>query len=143
MKKLFIIISTLVAFSISSFAQEAATVEETQSKAKIEFDSQVKDFGTIEFAGDGSHTFKFTNTGEAPLIISNVKPTCGCTVADGWPKEAILPGESGEIKIKYDTKRTGQFTKTIKVTTNTAEPEIRLTIKGVVKPNPSTTVIGE
>lgn len=99
--------------------------------AKIEFKSETIDYGTIEKGADGTRTFEFTNTGEAPLIISKVKSSCGCTVPS-WSKEAILPGATGEIKVKYDTKRVMPIRKTITVTSNAERPTIALKIKGNV-----------
>ena len=82
--------------SLGSFAQE-------KKVAKIEFKTDVIDYGTIEKGSDGVRTFEFTNTGNATLIISSVKSTCGCTVPKK-PKGPIMPGETGEIEVKYDTK---------------------------------------
>ena len=73
--------------------------------------------------------FAFTNEGDAPLLITNVKTSCGCTVPS-YSKEPILPGKSGELKIKYDTKRLGAFTKTITVTSNAEGGNKILKIKG-------------
>ena len=69
----------------------------------LEMDKTVHDYGEIKQNADGNCSFKFTNTGDAPLIISNAKGSCGCTVPV-WPKEPIAPGETSEIKVKYDTK---------------------------------------
>ena len=69
------------------------------------------------------------------MLIKKAKGSCGCTVPT-WPKEAIAPGSSGEIGVKYDTKRVGKFTKTITLTTNADKRPVILTIKGEVKPAP-------
>lgn len=144
MKKYLLVFASVFAFTLA-FAQDENQTDTPQSStnAIIEFDSRVKDFGILEFGGDGNHTFKFTNTGTTPLIISNVKSSCGCTVADGWPKEALAPGEGGDINVKYDTKRAGSFQKSITVYSNATENAVRLTIKGQVKTNTNKTVIGE
>lgn len=103
--------------------------------AKIEFKTNVIDYGTIEKGADGVRVFEFTNTGDAPLLISSAKSTCGCTVPN-WPKKPILPGESGEIKVKYDTKRVNPIRKTITVISNADTPTVALKIKGlVIDPN--------
>ncbi len=103
--------------------------------AKIEFKSKVIDYGTIEKGSNGVRVFEFTNTGDAPLIISNVKSTCGCTVPKK-PKGPILPGETGEIQVKYDTNRVNPIRKTITVISNADTPTVALKIKGlVVDPN--------
>jgi len=112
----------LISFSIN--AQEKV--------AKIEFKTEVIDYGTIEKGADGVRVFEFTNTGDAPLIITNVKSTCGCTIPSK-PEGPILPGETGEITVKYDTDRVMPIRKTITVTTNAANsPTIALKIKGLV-----------
>ena len=84
---------------------------------EISFEKEIHDFGTFEQNGNGTYEFKFTNSGDAPLIISNSKGSCGCTVPV-WPKEPIAPGESNVIKVKYDTKRIGAFNKSITITSN-------------------------
>ena len=89
------------------------------------------DPGTIEKGADGVRTFKFTNTGNAPLIISQVKSTCGCTVPKK-PDGPILPGEEGEIQVKYDTNKVNPIRKTITVTSNADTPTVALKIKGTV-----------
>ncbi len=99
--------------------------------AKIEFKTMVIDYGTIQKGADGVRIFEFTNTGDAPLIISNAKSTCGCTVPN-WPKDPIMPGKSGEIKVKYDTKRVSPIRKTITITSNADTPTVALKIKGQV-----------
>lgn len=99
--------------------------------AKIEFESTVIDYGTIEKGSDGVRVFKFTNTGNAPLIVSKVKSSCGCTVPKK-PEKPILPGEEGEIQVKYDTNRVNPIRKTITVTSNADTPTVALKIKGTV-----------
>ena len=81
--------------------------------------------------GNGNFDYRFTNTGKMPLIISTVKTSCGCLVASR-PKEPILPGESGIIRAKYDTKRIGPVNKSITVTSNASQPRIVLRVKGMV-----------
>ena len=101
-------------------------------KAKIEFKTDVIDYGTIEKGADGVRVFKFTNTGDAPLIITKVKSSCGCTIPSK-PKGPIMPGETGEISVKYDTNRVMPIRKTITVTSNASDkPTIALKIKGLV-----------
>jgi len=102
---------------------------------EISFDTDVMDYGTVEYNGDGLREFIFTNTGKEPLIISRAKGSCGCTVPT-WPKEPIMPGEKGAIKVKYATNRAGRFTKTVTISSNAKTPSKRLTIKGTVKPKP-------
>ncbi len=106
--------------------------------ATIDFESKVVDYGTIENKSDGARKFVFKNNGTESLIIKNAKGSCGCTVPT-WPREPIAPGASGEIGVKYDTKRVGKFTKTITLTTNADKKPVILTIKGEVNPPPKET----
>lgn len=99
--------------------------------AKIEFKTDTIDYGTIEKGADGLRTFEFTNTGDAPLIISDVKSSCGCTVPK-WTKEPIMPGQSGEIQVKYDTNRVNSIKKTVTVISNADTPTVSLKITGMV-----------
>ena len=130
-------ISTLLfisLFSISIYAQDKV--------AKIEFESETIDYGTIEKGSDGVRVFKFKNTGDAPLIVSDVKSSCGCTVPKK-PTEPILPGENGEIEVKYDTNRVNPIRKTITVTSNAVTQTVALKIKGTVIDSNKSTVIGD
>ena len=102
--------------------------------AKIEFKTDTIDYGTIEKGADGLRTFEFVNTGDAPLIISDVKSSCGCTVPK-WTKEPIMPGQGGEIQVKYDTNRVSPIRKTITVISNAETPTVSLKIKGTVVDN--------
>ena len=86
------------------------------SAQTISFDNTVLDYGTIKPGSDGNRVFVVKNTGDKPLIISNVKPSCGCTTPD-WSKEPILPGKTGQIKVHYNTTP-GPFQKMIEVFTN-------------------------
>ena len=108
--------------------------------AKIEFKTTTIDYGTVEKGADGVRTFEFTNTGNAPLIISSVKSTCGCTVPKK-PKGPIMPGEKGEIEVKYDTKRVNPIRKTITVISNADTPTVALKIKGLVIDPSKTSVL--
>jgi hypothetical protein len=107
-----------------------------QAGAKIDFKSDTHDYGTIKNGADGTCTFEFKNTGNAPLIISNAKGSCGCTVPD-WPKEPIAPGAKASIKVKYDTKRPGPINKSVTISSNAVdEPSKIIRIKGNVLPAP-------
>ena len=103
-----------------------------QETAKIEFKSETIDYGEIERGSDGVRVFEFTNTGDAPLVISSVKSSCGCTIPKK-PEEPIMPGKVGKIEVKYDTNRVGPIRKAITVTSNADTPTKVLKIKGTVK----------
>lgn len=94
------------------------------------------DYGTIDKGGDPLKNFAFTNTGNEPLIIKAAKGSCGCTVPT-YPQEPIMPGETANIQVRYDTQRVGMFTKTVTLTTNETDPTHTLTIKGEVKTPPT------
>lgn len=121
MKTLFACLTLFAFFASTSFAQN------------IEFAKLEINYGTIEKAANGVRIFEFTNTGDAPLVINAAKGSCGCTVPT-YPKEPIMPGEKGEIKVKYDTKRVGPFQKYVTLTTNAKnETTTRLKIFGTVQ----------
>jgi len=102
----------------------------------VSFPETIFDFGEIEEGEKVTHVYPFKNTGSHPLIISNAKGSCGCTVPD-WPREPIPPGESGEIRVQYDSKGKGQVegraeSKRVTITANTDPANSYLTIKGKV-----------
>lgn len=132
MMKKIVLILFVGMLSLNAFAQDKV--------AKIEFKSDTIDYGTIEKGSDGVRVFEFTNTGNAPLIISNVKSTCGCTVPKK-PDGPILPGETGKIEVKYDTNRVNPIRKTITVTSNADTPTVALKIKGLVVDSSKTSVL--
>ena len=110
------------------------SVSAQEKVAKIEFKSTEIDYGEIAQGSDGIRVFEFTNTGNAPLIISKVSSSCGCTIPKK-PEEPIMPGAEGKIEVKYDTNRVGPIRKTIMVTSNAETSTIPLKIKGKVLPN--------
>ena len=117
-------------------AGTTAIAQEVKNGAKLDFEKDVHDYGTVENGGNGTCTFEFTNTGNAPLIISNAKGSCGCTVPS-WPKEPIAPGATSKITVKYDTKRPGAINKSVTITSNAVnEPTKVIRIKGNVKAKP-------
>lgn len=100
--------------------------------AKIEFKETTIDYGTIEKGANGVRVFEFTNTGDAPLIVSKVSSSCGCTIPKK-PDGPILPGKDGKIEVKYDTNRVNPIRKTITVISNAVDsPTVALKIKGLV-----------
>ena len=110
----------------------ALGVSAQEKAAKIEFKSETIDYGDIAKGSDGVRVFEFTNTGEVPLVVSNVKSSCGCTIPKK-PDAPIMPGATGEIQVKYDTNRVGPIRKAITVTSNADTPTKVLKIKGNVK----------
>lgn len=126
MKKLLLALTFIAAGTFAS-AQES-----NPNAPEITFEKETIDYGTIEKGADGKREFEFTNTGKEPLIITRAVGSCGCTVPT-WPKEPIAPGETGVIKVKYDTQRVGAFTKSVTVTSNASNSTKVVKIKGLVK----------
>jgi len=133
MKKTIILFSMLFSSFMVTKAQEtpatpATPAVDNPNAPEITFEKEVHDYGTIKQGADGGCEFKFTNTGKEPLIISNAKGSCGCTVPS-WPKEPIKPGESGSIHVQYDSKRVGPINKSVTITSNakTSTKVIRIT----------------
>jgi hypothetical protein len=121
MKKIILQFSFLIAtfFTINSFvAQQGIAL--TQG-AEITFDKSTHDYGQIEKSSNGECVFVFTNTGNQPLKITNAKGSCGCTVPSWRKKDGSstwAPGESGEIRVRYDTKRVGVINKSVTIQSN-------------------------
>lgn len=112
-----------------------ASGENTENAARpsIEFDNEVFEFGTIVAGKKITHQFKFTNTGNAPLLIAGVHSPCGCTVAKNWPKNAIEPGEGGVIEVIFDsTDRQGKQNKQIDIVTNSRPAATYISLRGIV-----------
>ncbi|MDX2245980.1 MAG: DUF1573 domain-containing protein [Bacteroidia bacterium] len=110
-------------FSVLSYAQE---------DSKIKFEKTTHDFGNLAKDAPAVYSFKFTNTSEAPVVLSRVKASCGCTTPS-WTKESVAPGKTGEINVEYNTSRVGPFTKTVTVTYDTLAKPVILYIKGNVE----------
>jgi hypothetical protein len=98
---------------------------------EFKFENETIDYDKIIKGSNGERTFVFTNVGDAPLIIKNVQSSCGCTVPEK-PEKPIMPGEKGEIKVSYDTKRPGGFSKAITIFSNAKNARKVIKIKGFV-----------
>jgi hypothetical protein len=127
MTKKLAILSLFSFVVIVLFAQK----QQNYQNDSIVFTELIHDYGTIDVGSPGHVEFKFTNGMKTPLVISNVKPACGCTVAD-WTKEPIPAGKTGVIKLGYNTKIPGTFSKTITVNSNAKNATVILRIKGTV-----------
>ncbi len=111
-------------------AQPAAPAGPTTT---MSFGENTFDFGEIDEGEKVEHIYKFKNTGDEPLVISNAKGSCGCTVPQ-WPKTPIAPGDSGEILVSFNSKgKPGPQTKKVTITANTDPVQTFLTITGKVK----------
>ena len=125
MKK-FILTLAVALFGFAAQAQEQPT-----EGAKIQFAEKVINYGKIEKGANGTRVFKFKNEGTEPLVLNSVRASCGCTTPK-WTREPIAPGAEGEITVKYDTNRMGNFHKTVTVNSNASNQTVVLTIKGQV-----------
>jgi len=138
MNKLIPLVLFFAIGSFTGYAQDAPAKADSSVKAdnpnapEMTFEKETHDYGTIKQGADGGCEFKFKNTGKEPLVISNARGSCGCTVPT-WPKEPIMKGQTATIKVHYDTKRVGTFTKTVTIESNAKTNPRVLTIKGTVE----------
>jgi hypothetical protein len=97
------------------------------------FDKIIHDFGRLDWERGKTNaiSFKYTNNGNAPLIINDIKTSCNCTIPN-WSDEPLIPNESSQIKIVYDSKKLGRFNRTITVFYNGDSSPQKLIIKGEV-----------
>jgi len=130
-KALSILVLTAWFFMVSCSQQSPRTSDIIQEAAAIEFETTEHDFGTILQGGNGTFEFVFKNTGKEPLILNNVRSSCGCTVPQ-WPREPINMRDKAVIKVKYNTRITGSFAKSISVYSNAGKDPVVLKIKGKV-----------
>jgi len=122
--------------AMAAGGEAAASPVPTGPLTTLKFEQETYDWGKVMDGDKVTHVFKLKNTGKEPLIISNAKASCGCTVPE-WPKDAIAPGKSGEIKVVYDSKGKGavggkEDSKKITITANTDPADSYLTIRGKV-----------
>jgi len=132
MKKVYSLFLAVACWFIISCSQTSGTTGNINGAA-IQFETTEHDFGTVPEKGDGTFTFVFKNTGKEPLILKNVRSSCGCTVPE-WPKEPVKKGDKGKIRVSYNTRITGSFSKSITVYSNAEGEPVVLHIKGKVEP---------
>ena len=115
------------------FAQQLAIINFLSPKSTPEFlwSSTTYDFGKIKANNPLTHEFRFTNSGDIPLVITSVQASCGCTVTD-YSKDPIPAGAEGYVKATYNAAKVGVFSKTVTVNANAEESIVQLTIKGEV-----------
>ncbi|MCD8738990.1 DUF1573 domain-containing protein [Mucilaginibacter roseus] len=123
MKKLLMICAVVFGFALTASAQD--------TKPEFKFVEEKHDFGKIPQGTPVSTVFVFTNVGQEPLILADVRPTCGCTIAD-FTKTPVKKGEKGNIKVTYNAAAVSPFSKTIVVTSNAKTPQKNLIIVGEV-----------
>ena len=121
-------------------ANVAVAAERDANSSKfpvITFDKTEHDFGEIEANKSVETEFNYTNTGDAPLVITDIKSSCGCTVPKDWSREPLAPGESGKFSVKFNGSGSNKITKTITVTANTEKGAEVVKITAFVKPDPN------
>lgn len=124
-------ITFIIVLFLGVLGTTAVANAQSSGKAEFKFQNESHDFGKIKQNSPVTHDFTFTNTGTEPIIISEVRPSCGCSVAD-YAKTPIKPGETGKIAIKFDAAAVGPFTKHFTIRSNTKTPIKTLVIKGEV-----------
>jgi len=148
MKKIILALSalSLVAFTsckedASKKINEANIVEAAERDANagnfpiLQFEETSHDFGEIEANQAVETVFKYKNIGNAPLVITNIQSSCGCTVPQDWSREPLAKGESGQFTVKFNGSGSNKITKTITVTANTEKGTETVNITAFVKPN--------
>ncbi|MEQ9186471.1 MAG: DUF1573 domain-containing protein [Cryomorphaceae bacterium] len=137
-----ILMSTLIAASLLLAACDGAsspeggegniTTQNVEATTAITFESDVFDFGSITQGEKVTHSFHFTNTGNADLVIVSAKGSCGCTVPE-WPREPIAPGAKGEVKVVFNSEgKKGKQHKRVSIIANTEPATSAVTLKGDV-----------
>jgi hypothetical protein len=135
MKKL---LSSIVMLALATVyvSAQGGVAPASQTGPVMTLEAVEVDYGVIEQGADPFRVIKFTNTGNAPLVIENAKGNCGCTVPS-YPKEPIAPGETSELKVRYDTNRVGKINKMITLTTNEGVQTRTVRVLGEVKAKPT------
>lgn len=129
MKKM-LMIAVLLISAVSVYAQTATTAN--QNGPVLTWDKSTHDFGNIVQGDAVEHTFKFTNTGNEPLVITDVKVSCGCTTPKGWPRDPVMPGGKGELTVGFNsTGKMGAQTKPVTIISN-AINDAKITFTTVV-----------
>ncbi len=117
----------------ANVAAAAARDQQANKFPKIEFEEREHDFGEIAKGTKVETTFKYKNVGNAPLVITNIKTTCGCTVPENWSREPLAPGQTGEFTVTYNGSGANNVSKTITVSANTEKGKEDVKIKAFVK----------
>ena len=154
MKKLFLTLTVASLVVFTSCKENAAEKinQENVSKAaerdsqsivfpNISFDKTEHDFGQIMNGTPVETTFSYTNTGKTPLVVTDIKSTCGCTVPQGWSKEPLMPGASSQFSVKFNGKGANKTSKTITLTTNTEKGKETVRISAFIKPDPNAATV--
>jgi len=129
--------SKVKAENVTQAAERDAVSEDYPT---ITFNKTEHDFGDIENGTPVETVFSYTNTGKVPLVITDIKSTCGCTVPKDWSREPLDPGASSSFTVKFDGKGTNKVSKTVTVTANTEKGTETVKITAFIKPDPNAPV---
>ncbi len=150
MKKVLLGLSAICLIAFTSCKEDAASKVKEENVAEaakrdanstkfpqLTFDKSEHDFGELEAKTNVETEFSYTNTGDAPLVITNISSSCGCTIPKDWSREPLSPGESGKFTVKFNGSGNGNVTKTVTVSANTEKGREVVRIKAFVKPDPN------
>jgi hypothetical protein len=150
MKKLFLLFTSLALVSFTSCKENASEKinQENVTKAaerdaqtivypSVTFDKVAHDFGEIQNGTPVETVFTYTNSGQSPLVVTDIKSTCGCTVPQGWSREPLAPGASSQFTVKFNGKGANKVSKTITLTTNTESGREQVRISAFIIPDPN------
>ncbi len=150
MKKTILMLSAVSMIAFTSCKEDAAAKINSENVAAaaerdanstkypvITFDKSEHDFGEIMNGTPVETVFSYTNTGDSPLVVTNIKSTCGCTVPQDWSKEPLAPGASDKFTVKFNGKGNGNTGKAITVTANTEKGSEVVRIKAFIKADPN------
>lgn len=153
MKKVLVMLSAVCMIALTSCKDDAAAkinVENVEAAAErdaqaskypvISFDKNEHDFGEIMDGTPVETVFNYTNTGDSPLVVTNIKSTCGCTVPQDWSKEPLAAGQSDKFTVKFNGKGSGKTSKAVTVTANTEKGREVVKITSFIKPDPNAPV---
>lgn len=145
MKKVILGLSALCMVALTSCKEDATAKIKSENVTQaanrdavsadfpvLSFDKMEHDFGQIEDGTPVETVFAYTNTGKAPLVITDIKSTCGCTVPQDWSKEPLAPGATAQFTVKFNGKGNGNVSKTVTVTANTEAGKEMVKIKAFV-----------
>ncbi|MFT5336753.1 MAG: hypothetical protein ACJAY8_000644 [Sphingobacteriales bacterium] len=127
------------------FNPHSASGQGSEKLPVLVFEPNVHDFGVLSQGEKVEHTFTFTNEGDAPALIFDVKSDCGCTIPKTWPKDAIEPGDSGEILVSFNTEdKMGEVSRNVRISTNGNPSTVIVKIKAeVIVPNQLKTLLNQ
>lgn len=126
-----LILSSFVLFSVIAGAWIRPAFSVNEGGPRISFTETEFDFGVLAPGDEAKHYFIFTNSGDSPLVIVNVRASCGC-MASEWSKKPVNAGAKDSLRVEYNTKIKGSFIKTIAVQSNAVNPSVELNIRGSV-----------